>query len=234
MHLQSISYFKLKSLKIERAFLPVGTIEAHGPAPLGTDNYIPFKLSEELSNEFNAIILPTISYGINKSLDFYIGSMGISEKTFKLLIYDVLKSCYKNGFKEVFIFNGHSGNTNALKEVSYKAHKNYNLKIAIIDWWEVVKDIDYFKEQKGHAGIDEISMLIYSYPKALNEIKGSFKAYKITSGITAYPNPRSILIDKNEIDFSNLELEKAKEYFSIVKEKIKNYIWEIIEGWKEI
>lgn len=233
MHLQSISYFKLKSLKIERAFLPVGTIEAHGPAPLGTDNYIPFKLSEELSNEFNAIILPTISYGINKSLDFYIGSMGISEKTFKLLIYDVLKSCYKNGFKEVFIFNGHSGNTNALKEVSFKAHKKFHLKIAIVDWWEIAKEIDYFKENTGHAGIDELSMLIYAYPKALNEIKGIYKSYKPNS-LIVYPNPRSILIDNNQIDYSILDLEKAKEFFKIIKEKIKYYINEVLEGWREI
>ncbi len=234
MHLQSISYFKLKELEVERAFLPVGTIEAHGPAPLGTDNYIPFKLSEELSLELSAIVLPTISYGINKSLDFYKGSIGISERTFKLLIYDILKSCYKNGFKEIFIFNGHSGNTESLKNIAYKSHKNYNLKIAIINWWEIAKDINYFDEQKGHAGMDELSMLIYSYPKAFNEIKGIYKSYIPKSGIINYPNPRSILIDKTQIDYSKLDLEKAKEYFKLVKERIKAYILEIIEGWREI
>ncbi len=234
MHLQEISYFKIKELKIRRAFLPIGTIEAHGPAPVGTDNYIPFKLCEELSNDFFAIILPSISYGINKSLDYYLGSMGISQKTFKLLVYDVLRACYKNKFEEIFIFNGHSGNTDALRDVSYKAHRKFALKIAIINWWELAKDINYFSEQRGHAGIDEISMLIYSYPKALNEIKDKFKSYNPKSGLIVYPNPRSILIESEEIDYNKLDLEKAKEYFKLVKERIKNYINEVIEGWKEI
>ncbi|MEO0224070.1 MAG: creatininase family protein [candidate division WOR-3 bacterium] len=233
MQLQTISYFKLKELNIKKVFLPVGTIEAHGPAPLGTDNFIPFKLAEELANDFSAIVLPIVSYGINKTIDYYCGSMGISEKTFKLLIYDILSSCYKNGFEEIFIFNGHSGNTIALKEVSFKAHKKFNLKIAIIDWWEVAKEIDYFKENKGHAGIDELSMLIYAYPKALNDIKGIYKSYKPNS-LIVYPNPRSILIDNNQIDYSILDLEKAKEFFRIIKEKIKQYINEVLEGWKEI
>ncbi|MCS7244956.1 MAG: creatininase family protein [candidate division WOR-3 bacterium] len=233
MELERISYFKLKELNINRAFLPIGTIEAHGPAPLGTDNYIPYILSKELSKEFNAIVLPTVSYGINKSLDYYLGSMGISEKTFKSLVLDILKSCYKNKFSEIFIFNGHSGNSAIIKEVSYKAHVKYNLKICIIEWWEIAKDIDFFKEYRGHAGIDEVSMVIYAIPDVISEIRKNFKSYTIKMGITNYPNPRSILVDRENIEYA-LDLEKSREFFLLVKERIRNYILEVIEGWREI
>lgn len=233
MELERISHFKLKELNINRAFLPIGTIEAHGPAPLGTDNYIPYILSRELAKEFNAIVLPTVSYGINKSLDYYLGSMGISERTFKSLVFDILKSCYKNKFFEIFIFNGHSGNSTMIKEASYKAHLKYGLKICIVEWWEIAKDIDFFKEFKGHAGIDEVAMVIYAVPEAISKIKGSYKSYVIKSGISNYPNPRSILIDRENIEYA-LDIEKSKEFFLLVKERIKSYILEVIEGWKEI
>src|SRR2546428_13946791 len=50
------------------ALLPVGTLEAHGITSLGTDNEIPTRLSEALAERLNALVAPTIPYGVTAHL----------------------------------------------------------------------------------------------------------------------------------------------------------------------
>ncbi|HHI02709.1 MAG TPA: creatininase family protein, partial [candidate division Zixibacteria bacterium] len=47
---------KLVPDKIDTILLPVGTVEAHGAAALGTDNFIPESLAEYLADKIDALI----------------------------------------------------------------------------------------------------------------------------------------------------------------------------------
>src|SRR5207237_2708949 len=49
---------------VNTALLPVGTLEAHGVTSLGTDNEIPTRLSEAIADRLNALVAPTIPYGV--------------------------------------------------------------------------------------------------------------------------------------------------------------------------
>ena len=57
----------------DAVLLPVGTLEAHGVTGLGTDNFIPVSLAERIAGKVNALIAPTIPYGITRSLLPYPG-----------------------------------------------------------------------------------------------------------------------------------------------------------------
>jgi len=74
-----------------RVFFPVGTVEPHGPLPVGTDNIIAEYLANSLAEKFQAGVLPLFPFGINKSLYGYKGGISLSADTFKSVIYEVLQ-----------------------------------------------------------------------------------------------------------------------------------------------
>ena len=59
--------------KITRVLVPVGTMEAHGVLPLGTDTLIPDRLADRLAEPLDALIAPAMPYGITSSLLPYPG-----------------------------------------------------------------------------------------------------------------------------------------------------------------
>ena len=68
--LQKLSWLKVRDLvpsQIDTIILPVGTVEAHGSDCLGTDNYIPENNAHGIAERINALIAPTMPFGITKS-----------------------------------------------------------------------------------------------------------------------------------------------------------------------
>ncbi len=225
--------------KPRRAFLAVGTVEAHGPAPLGTDNIIPSGLVRELAKEFEGVILPPFNYGINKSLQAHPGSLGIGEDAFKGVIYGIAKGLKQHGFEEFIIVNGHGGNSSALKSVAFRIHSDFGLKVAILEWWGLVDSSEYFPEgMVGHAGLDEISLVIHEVPEVLDGLQrfGKADTFSFKNGLVVYPNPISILMyfGEKEIDYSLLSRERADKFFKAVVEKLKEVLREVLDKWQRL
>ena len=61
--------------KIETVLLPVGSIEPHGVIPSGTDNLAPQAMSREIAPRLNALIAPTLNYGITETMAAYPGAI---------------------------------------------------------------------------------------------------------------------------------------------------------------
>jgi creatinine amidohydrolase len=78
--------------KINTVLLPVGTIEAHGVASLGTDVSIPQFLCEKLAGDLNAVVAPPVYYGITRSLLSYPGSLTVSSATFESYVTEIMLS----------------------------------------------------------------------------------------------------------------------------------------------
>ena len=68
--------------RIDRVLVPVGTMEAHGVLPLGTDTLIPARLAERLAPDLDALVAPAMPYGLTSSLLAYPGSMTLERRTF--------------------------------------------------------------------------------------------------------------------------------------------------------
>ncbi len=239
MELQLMSSYELKEKKPVRAFLAVGTVEAHGPAPLGTDNIIPQAFVRELVKEFDGVVLPPFNYGINKSLQAHYGSFGISQEAFQGVIYDIGRSLRQHGFREFIIVNGHGGNSGALKSVAYRIHSDFDLKVAVLEWWGMVDSDEHFPEgMVGHAGLDEISLVIHEYPELLENLQrtGRVKASSFKPGLVLYPNTISILMyhGEKEIDYSLLSKERADKFFEAVLQSMRDLLGEVLEGWSKM
>ena len=75
--------------KIETVLLPVGTLEPHGVIPNGADNIAPERMAKELAEQLNAMIAPTLNYGVTGSMKAYPGAFAILKRLTKLLISDI-------------------------------------------------------------------------------------------------------------------------------------------------
>ncbi|MBD3285565.1 hypothetical protein GF359_03860, partial [candidate division WOR-3 bacterium] len=105
MKLLEISTHQFAEKEPGLCFWPVGTMEAHDLGPIGTDVIAPEKLACDLAPEFDAVILPTLAYGLVSSLAGYPGGMWMSEETYQNLIFELISSLAISGVESVIVFN---------------------------------------------------------------------------------------------------------------------------------
>ncbi|MFQ5651274.1 MAG: creatininase family protein [bacterium] len=77
--------------RIETVLLPVGTLEPHGVLPNGSDNLAPEAMARALATRLNAMIAPTLNYGVTGSMKAFPGAFAIREAAYRLFIADIFK-----------------------------------------------------------------------------------------------------------------------------------------------
>jgi creatinine amidohydrolase len=238
--IQRLTWTGVKNLvpdKINTILLPIGTVEAHGAAALGTDNLIPEKIARLQAERLNALIAPTLNYGISRSLYRYPGSITIQAKNFTPFVADILYSLADHDFKYIIILNGHGGNNSALKEVAWQVHHQKKTFIAVVHWWQLVSDLTkkHFGQAGGHAGLDETACMQAINPALVKKDEYDKRmAYLMQNGADVYPAPGSILLYGEGEGYPDFDYEKAKEYLSRVATAVGDFILSIIDGWKQL
>lgn len=219
---------------IRIVILPIGTVEAHGATVLGTDNLIPESIASYLAEQIDALIAPTINYGITKSLYGYPGSLTVTPETFGQYVRDVLDSLADAGFERIIVLNGHGGNDSVLKDVAYNYFYDSGVKIAVIQWWELCEDVtnEVFGETGGHAGIDETAMM-QAIDNSLAD-KSQFNkdlVYTFNPAAYVYPIPGSILLYKDGEGIPDFDSSRAKDFQKKVFEKVSEFVKFVLNRW---
>ena len=92
--------------------IPVGATEEHGPhLPLGTDTFQAVDVCRMLAEQRPVFVAPPIPYGVCRSTGDHPGTLSLSTETLKVLIIDLVRSCYRQGLRNVVILSGHAGGT---------------------------------------------------------------------------------------------------------------------------
>ena len=237
--LHKLTWLKVKELvpsQIDTIILPVGTIEAHGSACLGTDNFIPEAIATGIAERINALVAPTVNYGITRSLYRYSGSSTIRSETLGSYVGDILDSFADTGFKNIFIMNGHGGNNAALKNVAFEFHHHRKTNIAVIHWWELCHEMsnEFFGHAGGHAGTDETAMVLAIDPSLVDE--GAYNpelAYHLRSGADVYPVPGTILLYKEGEGYPEFDVKKAKQYREKVITAVGDFAEMVLMRWRK-
>ena len=237
--LQKLNWINVKKLvpkEIDTIVIPIGTIEAHGSACLGTDNYIPEVIAQGIAESINALIAPTVNYGITRSLLRYNGSLTISPETFGLYVRDILDSLVDTGFKNIIVMNGHGGNNSSLKDEAVRFHQERRANIAVIHWWQLCDEMtrEFFGHPGGHAGTDETAMVQAIDPNlADKELFDKDLAYYFRPGADIYPVPGSILLYEEGQGYPNFNLEQAAQYKEKVIEVVGEFAQMVLDRWRK-
>jgi creatinine amidohydrolase len=221
--------------KIKTVLLPVGTIEAHGVANLGTDVSIPLFICEKIADELKAIIAPPVYYGITRSLYSYPGSLTVSSATFESYLAEIMLSLAEKDFSRILVMNGHGGHFSELKNAAMRVHREKKAKVAVVHWWILCEELTkkFFGQTGGHAGLDENAAVLAIDPRLVKKAKyKKDMVFLMKNGMHCLPAPGPILTYKEKEGFPKFDQKRAKLYMSKVTKKIKDEISDLLGRWE--
>jgi len=170
---EELNGHKYKAHKFTKVMFNVGSLENHGDhLPFGTDCFVSYLLAKEVAASFDDILLlPPLFYGMSEHYKDFSFTVSLQYETLTAMLRDILDSCYREGFRRVFIFNGHDGNSASI-EVAARSFKvaHPDMKIAVQDAWWVTAGLllppDTFEVWNGlgHGGEGETSIGLELFP----------------------------------------------------------------------
>ncbi|WP_430504179.1 creatininase family protein [Haloparvum sp. PAK95] len=193
MQLSDATWTDVRDADVDVAFLPVGSVEQHGPhAPLGTDALNAETVANagaeayadrdsdrdadgDRDEDGNAVpdrgevlVTPPVSVGIAEEHRAFDGTLWVSPDTFRAYVRETAESLAHHGVDRVVFVNGHGGNVDALDEVARRfsrdeAHDAYGVAFT---WFNAVGD---HASDMGHAGPLETALLRATHPDLVRE-----------------------------------------------------------------
>ena len=223
------------------AIVPVGTIEAHGAIPLGTDTMIPEALAAALAPRLNALIAPSIAYGVTNSLLPYPGSTTVSSATFAAYLFEAAAGLVDAGFRRIVLLNGHGGQSSEVGGVVARLWNEKRAYAAAVEWWGFAEELSakiYPGVVSGHAGVEETAMVVAIAPELIDGARATkIRRFARHPGLRTRPFPASIILDKKETAGEGapvLDPAKAKAFYDGVVVEIGAGLTEVFSGWSDI
>lgn len=239
--MERINWMEFKDVvpsKTSTVLLPTGTLEPHGVINNGADNTAPFAMAKTIAQRTNALIAPTLPYGITGSLEAYPGAFQITEAAYRPFVKQIIEGLVKTGFRSIIILNGHGGGqtavlTSVATEVSIEKH----VRVLVINWWTYASDEtkEVFGEDGGHAGNNETAFIQAIDPTLVHPEK--YKGPEMTTALpapgawTAIPFPSSIELYQKNQGYPIFDQKKADLYYKKVTDKVANLIIDTVKKW---
>lgn len=224
--------------KINTVILPTGTLEPHGVINNGADNTAPTAMAKTIARRTNAMIAPTLPYGITGSMEAYPGAFQISESAYRPFVKQILEGLAKNGFKNIVILNGHGGpQTAVLQAVAAEVSTEKRVRTLVINWWSFASEEtkEVFGEDGGHAGWNETAFIQAIDPTLVRPEKYTGPEMTTPNPLpgtwSAVPAPSSIMLYQKGQGFPKFDQAKADLYYKKVTDKVGTFINEIIKKW---
>ena len=172
--LQELKWPQVSAFLKEKAMilLPVGSTEQHGRhAPLGTDTLIATRLAEDAARRTEVLCAPPLSFGWSPHHLVLPGTISIRPSLLQKLIFDVVASLAKHGFKQFIVVNGHRlTNVPWLQLAAQQAQSKLDVSVSIFDPAYMQKEIasELGFGPLGHAEELETSQMMYLYPELID------------------------------------------------------------------
>ena len=167
--------------------LPAGSTEQHSKhLPLGTDTIIPENIALTLAERVGALVAPVLPYGYKSQPSsgggpLFPGTIDLSGATMTGLVKDILTEFLADGWRKIFILNGHFENAAFLIEgtdLVLRNQKERFPKVVIASWWENISEellprlFDEFPFpgwELEHAAVLETSLMMHFMPELVHE-----------------------------------------------------------------
>jgi creatinine amidohydrolase len=222
--------------RITTVLVPMGSLEPHGVIPNGTDNIVPEALARAIADRIDALVAPTLNFGVTAAMKAFPGAISISEAVYGPFVEEVLRNLADNGFRNLIVLNGHGGNTALLNAAATRVANACRVRILVVNWWTLADGVTkaVFKENGGHAGNNETAYVQavvpahihperYAKEMALpNAPAGAFLAVPVTATIGLYEKGQG---------YPTFDGALAKEYFARVNDLVAGLVEETIRQW---
>ena len=184
-----VEWWRLKAAEINAraaqdavVILPVGSTEQHGPhLPTQVDALLSGEVARRAARRMApatpVVVAPTVWSGLAEHHVSLGGTLSLDYQAFFALLQGLCRSLTRQGFRRIFILNGHGGNIAALTVVVNELAVELNVPLAATSYWVLAKD-DFGKileRQKNvrHACEAETSMLLAIAPDLVDMSKAT-------------------------------------------------------------
>ena len=155
--------------------VPLGITEQHGyHLPLITDSYNAYEVAKRAAAITEVVVAPPLHYSYSGAV--LTGTINVDPHVVSLLVGEICKSLYAQGFKAVILLLGHGGTelTGALKEQARLVLRDNPLYkdniLALAGAWEFSAAwMDGFANHDHHAAKVETSLMLHWAPHMVRD-----------------------------------------------------------------
>lgn len=189
LKMEELSWKQIDKLDRDKTifFLPISPLEEHGPhLPVGTDLLTSQDAATEAIRvlngkkpELTCVLMPSIPVGSCKFVSDFPGSISVSSKVVKEIVYSTAESLANHGFKYMVICSFHMAlaHLKGIYSAIKKIESRYDMRLA--EPWgpyfynnEVEKrepKLGFDTKKEVHGGFRETSLMKYQYPYLVDE-----------------------------------------------------------------
>ncbi len=130
------------------AVLPLGSTEQHAGLSLSVDSILAEKMALDAAEPLGLPVFPVLAYGVTPYFMAYPGTISLRVETYVAVVRDILDGLYHQGFRRIFIVNGHGGNQPAGSLAIEWMADHPGTSVKFHNWWNApqtfakVQDID--------------------------------------------------------------------------------------------
>jgi creatinine amidohydrolase len=156
--------------------LPLGATEQHGPhLPAGTDfltiDHLAREAAARASAEIPVIVTPPLPFGSSDHHLIFGATLSLGTETYYRVLTDLLRSLATDGFRRIFLLNGHGGNHELAELAVRDVARELPIHAAAGSYWTIAWDALIEVQAHlgcrlpGHAGVFETSMVLSLRPE---------------------------------------------------------------------
>lgn len=140
MRFEELNWFDLENyLKTDtRLMMVIGACEQHGYLSLSTDVKIPLALADAASRQTGVLVAPPLQFGASPYFLTYPGTISLRLTTLLDAVEDIVRSIYRQGFRQLLILNGHGGNDPVRARMAEILDGLAGFKVSWYSWWNSV------------------------------------------------------------------------------------------------
>lgn len=189
LKLEELSWKQIEELDPDKTvfFLPISPLEEHGPhLPVGTDllttidtTVEAIKILNDKKPDLTFVLMPSVPIGYCKFVKDFPGSISVSGKVVRDVVYSIGSSLGRHGFKYLIIGTYHMAvsHLKGIYSAMNKLRAKYDMNVSepwgpffysnMIQKREPKLGFDTSKER--HAGFRETSLMKYQYPYLVDD-----------------------------------------------------------------
>jgi creatinine amidohydrolase len=162
--------------------LPLGATEQHGPhLPSGTDTFAVESIARDSAliagDQIPIALTPPLPFGSSAHHLVYGATLSLSTETYYKVLCDLLDSLIQDGFKRIFLLNGHGGNHELAQIAARDIVLKHAVRVAAGSYWAIAWDAltaagaHEKRRLPGHAGDFETSLMLSLRPELVSPSK---------------------------------------------------------------
>jgi creatinine amidohydrolase len=157
--------------------IPIGATEQHGPhLPTMVDHCLAFEVAcraaRMVVDRTAVLVTPVIPFGMSEHHISLGGTITLDYATMAAVVGCAVNSAVRQGFRRLFVLNGHGGNIAPLEAIVAELTVRYRLPIACAAYWQLaepeIAGILEKQERVLHACEAETSMILAVHPETVD------------------------------------------------------------------